>query len=93
MVYMNEIQKKLDNLPLFFRSSIRGGFIFITWLPIFFSDIIAILLALGHASIVSILLYNNLDLRTEPDQTWESYRRSLILELLMCVIIIVISMI
>jgi len=92
MVDMQELQKKLDKLPHCIRLGIRGGLILLTWLPICFSDTITILIAIGHICVVSVLLYNNLDLRT-GEETWEAYRRSLYLELLMCIGVIIIVII
>ncbi|WP_313524924.1 hypothetical protein [Anaerotignum sp.] len=93
MIDRDGLQKKLDKLPNSFRRGIRGGFIFITWLPICFSDAMSIFLAVGHILVVSFLLYNNLDLRSDPDQTLRAYRNYLYLELLMCVLIILIVLI
>lgn len=93
MINIKKLQEKIDGLPHFIRIWLRGGFILLGWLALFLSDSILFVLAIGHTCTVSILLYTNLDLRTDPEQTWKAYRRSLCLELLMCVILILLFII
>lgn len=93
MISIKKLQKKIDELPHFIRVWLRGGFVLLAWLVFFLPDTILFILAVGHACTVSILLYTNLDLRTDTEQTWKAYRRSLRLELLMSAILILLFII
>ncbi len=81
----DKLQNKIDKLPYIVRLWLRGGFVFVCWaLPVFFPIIISEVLMAMHGIIVAILLYTKLDLRTDPDETWSAYRKTLWVELIMC---------
>ncbi len=59
-------------------------FLFVGHCLCFFPIIISEVLMAMHGIIVAILLYTKLDLRTDPDETWSAYRKTLWVELIMC---------
>lgn len=74
----DKLQNKIDKLPYIVRLWIRGGFVLVDWaLPVFFPIIISKVLMTMHSIIAVILLYTKLDLRTDPDETWSAYRKTL----------------
>lgn len=74
----DKLQNKIDKLPYIVRLWIRGGFVLVDWaLPVFFPIIISKVLMAMHSIIAVILLYTKLDLRTDPDETWSAYRKTL----------------
>lgn len=90
----DKVQKKLDELPDFFRWVIRGGAVEILCIfSLFIPDIAAVILMLIHICTVSVLIYTDLDLRTDFGQPLEEYRKSLKLEIILCSLVIIVCVV
>ena len=91
---LSNVQNKINALPYFVRLCLRAGFIIIPDIPLTVAfciapdifDIMLIIMMTGHGITTGILLYTNLDLRTDEEQSWEKYRRSLFIENIIAII-------